>query len=317
VLRNASVHLGVPGVVDVLPRAVEFLSPGDTSDPATTWQSSSFVVFFSFHEGKAGNTLFLLAFLASGVVIAADRRLRSGPAGIWWATAAAGFLAFSLALKWQPWASRLHTPAFVVATVPVAIAIGKVRRPVRAGVLAVFAIGAVPYLLLNQSRPLVPRWSPSILTVPRSTQYFFDRKRYRAPYAAAAAYVRDSGEPDVGLLFSSADYEYPFWLAVKDDPAGPPILRHVGVERKPGTGPPSGAPPALVITSRAGDRHRIDGVEYVRVRDFGGLSALRRAESVPSAPGPRNRGAAHNSGSGSGTAASSRPPPSPARRTGP
>lgn len=48
------------------------------------------------------------------------------------------------------------------------------------------------------------------------------------------------------------------WVAVKCDFAGRPA-------------------PAIVVTSRAGERQSVDGFEYVRVHDFGALSVLRRA----------------------------------------
>lgn len=40
---------------------------------------------------------------------------------------------------------------------------------------------------------------------------------------------------------------------------------------------PAPSPPAIVVSSQPGEARTIDGVEYVRVRDFGELSILRRA----------------------------------------
>lgn len=274
VLRNVASHLGAPRLQDTVRRAVELLSPVDVSDPATTWEGARFVVYWSFHEGKAGNTLFVLVFLAAVIAVLAQGRLRRGPAAAWLAAALAGFLAYSLALKWQPWASRLHTPAFLVACVPVALAIGGLPRHARHAAAAILALAALPYLLVNQSRPLVPLWKPSVVSVPREEQYYFDRRRYRAPYTAAAEFVRASGEPEVGLLFDGDDYEYPLWRSIKRDFAGPPVLRHVGVPTPHGARIP---PPALVISSRPGAGQSIDGHAYVAVRDFGDLTALRRA----------------------------------------
>ena len=276
VLRNAASHLGIPGLLDIVPRAVEFLSPADVDDPAITFGREEFVVYYSLHEGKAGNTLLLFGVVAATVAIVSDRRLRGGPALPWLAAAAAGFLAYSLALKWQPWGSRLHTPAFLVAGIPITFALGGYsRRALPIGAIILF-LGALPYLLLNQSRPLIGLWDPSILTVPRTTQYYVDRKAYRRPYTATAAFLRSRAEEEIGLLLDGNDYEYPFWLAVKEDFAGPPRIRHVGVSRTPG-GEPAPIPPAVVVSSRPGDRQIVEGIEYVRVRDFGELSILRRA----------------------------------------
>lgn len=274
ILRNIASHLGVPKLLDSVPRAVELLSPVDVNDPATTWEGARFVVYWSFHEGKAGNTLFVLLFLAAAVAILALGRLRRGPAAVWLAAALAGFLAYSLALKWQPWTSRLHTPAFLVACVPVALAIGRFHRYALTAAVSVLALAALPYLLVNQSRPLIPLWTSSIVSVPRREQYYFDRRFYRAPYDAAAEFVRASGEPEVGLLLDRDDYEYALWRSIKRDFAGPPVLRHVGVSAPYGKHTP---PPALVISSRTGVDQSIQGRAYVVLRDFGGLTALRRA----------------------------------------
>jgi hypothetical protein len=277
VVRNAALHMGVPKLHRVVSRAVDLLTPVPFDDPATGIDEGAFELSFSRHEGKAGNTLLFLAALATVVAIAFDRRLRQEPAAPWIAAAGAGFVTFSVALNWQPWASRLHTPVFLAASVPVAILLGTRSRSVRSAALALFFVGSLPYLLLNESRPLVPLHKPSILMRDRIRQYFIDRPAYRAPYRDAAALVRASGEPEIGLLFDESAYEYPFWVMVKEDFAGPPILRHVGVTRAPVSDVPlAPPPPRLVVATRRAERRIVDGFEYVRVRDLGEMSILRR-----------------------------------------
>lgn len=278
VLRNAALHLGIPKLMPTIEGAVDFLSPVPLDDPATTFDGGRFGLEFSYHEGKAGNILLFLGTIAAAIAIAFDRRLRQGPATAWFAAAAAGFLAFSLAIKWQPWASRLHTPVFLAASIPVAIALGTRDRRVWSSALVLFCVGALPYVLLNEARPLLPLHDPTIFTRNRLDQYFIDRPHYRTPYREAAAFVRASVESQVGLLFDEDDYEYPFWVMIKEDFAGPPILRHVDVSDIPDAAATGASPPpALVVTSRDGERHRVDGLDYVRIRDFGELSILRRS----------------------------------------
>lgn len=190
VLRNAALHMGAPKLLGVVTRSVDFLSPVPLDDPATTFNEEKFDLSFSYHEGKAGNILLFLAAMATAAVIAFDRRLRQGPATPWMAAAAAGFLAFSVALNWQPWASRLHTPVFLAASIPVAIVLGTRGRWVGGSALALFFVGSLPYVLLNESRPLLPVHHPTILTRNRIDQYFIDRPSYRIPYREAAAFVR-------------------------------------------------------------------------------------------------------------------------------
>jgi 4-amino-4-deoxy-L-arabinose transferase-like glycosyltransferase len=277
VVRNAALHMGVPKLLGVVTRAVDLLTPAPYDDPATGRDERKFELSFSYHEGKAGNVLLFLAAAASAAAVAFHRPLRTGPATPWIAAAVAGFVTFSVALNWQPWGSRLHTPVFLAASVPVAILLGTRGRRMRASVLALFFVGSLPYLLRNESRPLLPLHKPSILTRDRINQYFVDQPALRAPYREAAQIVRASGEPEVGLLFDESGYEYPFWVMVKEDFAGPPILRHVGVTRAPFSDVPlAPPPPRLVVATRRAERRIVDGFEYVRVRDLGEVSILRR-----------------------------------------
>jgi hypothetical protein len=276
VVWNVALHTGVPKLGGVVRQVVDILSPVDLDDPWISFGNRPFRVGFSYNEGAAGNTLHMIAWLAAGIVIAADRRLRRGSGMIWLAATVAGFLAFSLALKWQPWGSRLQTPVFLASSIPIAIALGSLRRWAGAIVLALLFAGSLFYVFLNQQRPLLPVLDSSILALPRVDQYLPEFPASQAAYERAAEFVRASGEPEVGLLFDEIDYEYVLWVLVKEDFAGPPILRHVGVEPLPGSALPP-PPPAIVVTSFAGERHQIDGFEYVRIRDFDQLSILRRA----------------------------------------
>ena len=276
VIWNMALHLGVPKLTGVVHRTVDVLSPVDLENPATSFGRRPFRVQFSYNEGAAGNTLHLLALVATAILIAVDPRVRRGPAKTWLLAALAGFLTFALALKWQPWGSRLHTPTFIAASIPIAIVLGAVNRRVAAGVLALFFLGSLPYVLLNQQRSLLPVLHPSILSQPRVDQYLPEFPEWALAYRRAADFVRASGQPEIGLLIEETDYEYVLWVLVKRDFAGPPRLRHVGVEPLPG-GRPLPPPPAIVITSRVGERQAIDGFEYVRIRDYDKLSVLRRA----------------------------------------
>ncbi|HEU4463653.1 MAG TPA: glycosyltransferase family 39 protein [Gemmatimonadota bacterium] len=276
VVWNVGLHLAVPKLLGVVEKGIDVLSPVDLYDPPPDFGDRPFGVWFSYNEGAAGNTLHLLAVVAAAIVVVVDRRVRRGPAKTWLLAAVAGFLAFSLAIHWQPWGSRLHTPTFLAASIPVAIAIGSRGRWLAGGVLAVLFAGSLPYVFLNQQRPLLPILQPSILTQPRADQYIPEFPESSAAYQRAAEFVRVSVEPEIGLFLRETDFEYVLWALGKEDFAGPPVLRHVGVEPRPGEGPPP-PPPEIVITSRSGESHIIDGVEYLRVHDFDKLSVLRRA----------------------------------------
>ncbi|HET6617153.1 MAG TPA: hypothetical protein VFH69_05030, partial [Gemmatimonadota bacterium] len=288
VLRNAALHLGVPKLTGVVERGVEILSPVDLDDPVTTMGDGEFHLWFSYNEGAAGNTLHLLAFAGAAIVVFVHPRLRRGPARTWLLVAIAGFLAFSLPLVWQRWGSRLHTPVFLVASIPIAIVLGSVRRTLSACVLTLLFAGSLFYVFLNHQRPLLSILHPSIWAHPRDEQYLPEFPEWQAAYERAADFVRASHEPEIGLLFREIDYEYVLWVLAKDDFAGPPRIRHVGVERIRGQPRPA-PPPAIVITSRMGERKVIGGFDYVPIHDFGRLRVLRRvgADEPRGTPVPR------------------------------
>src|SRR5262249_49969869 len=112
--------------------------------------------------------------------------------------------------RWQPWHCRLHLPLFVLAAPVAGVVLGR-RRPVVLLAAAVLMGGwAAPYLVYNERRPLLGEGD--VRTTPRRTQYFRASPELEAAHVGAAAFLRERGAREVGLVAAPDEWEYPLWV---------------------------------------------------------------------------------------------------------
>lgn len=183
-------------------------------------------------EVMAGNLLHLLLFLAVFPLLFFTHGF---PKRVLWFLSGGIVLAFVLfcaGLRWQPWNARFHLPLFMLACGVIAVVFA-VRLPRRAiyVLVALLVLGAAPYALSNDVRPLVSTGflhhshseaSAGIFAVSRADLRFFDQRLYLAPsYEQAAAFVLASGCPNVGLDASLTHYDYPMLAFLKTGTGGP------------------------------------------------------------------------------------------------
>jgi hypothetical protein len=144
-----------------------------------------------------------------------------------------GAVLFSALFKWQPWSSRLHTPLFLLAMPLVAVACAewRIRRqPVLGLGGALLFVLCLPFLLYNETRPLIAPEGRSVLTTPRAAQYFIARPDLGESYPAAIRAALAGNPAEVGLMLGNDDWEYPLWvLAGKAAVRRAPVFRHVDV----------------------------------------------------------------------------------------
>jgi len=169
-IRNVSLHLVTPSekINSYEVQAVKGLHTllgMDVNDPRTTFMANTLLFRYGLstqirHEVYAGNFLHfslillsVLAFLLKGKEIFDSRERMYVLA---YACVALGtFLVFSVVLKWQPFHSRQHLPFFLLLTPFIAVTLNRtLKGPVNfVGILLLTL--SVPWLLFNQSRPLV------------------------------------------------------------------------------------------------------------------------------------------------------------------
>jgi hypothetical protein len=218
VLRNLSIHLGTPwsgvntAVATAVSRVVRSIGV-DPDDRRTTWDTRFVAMQWHTHEEAAPNPLHLLLLL--GCLVALPWRKPNRLQLAFLVMLVVGFVAFSAQLKWQSYNSRLHTPWFVLSMAWAAVVLERLPGLVRRGMLALFALAALPNALLNYTRPLLtlpqagitPR--PGILSIPRNLHYFLYWPHLAVPYRDAALRIADRECEDVGVRAWPDAWVYP------------------------------------------------------------------------------------------------------------
>ncbi len=235
-VRNAALHFGTPServnrTLEGGVRVLHGVAGLNANDSASSWMEGPFYIPpYSTHEDSAGNPLhLLLVAVAFGVlVVVPPRRLQRRRAALMAAALLGGALLFSGYLRWQPWGSRLQLPLFVLAA-PLVGAVLE-RAPLRLHRLGavVLLLWALPFLLHNESRPLVGR--RNVFNTPRVEQYFSNWPELARSYRGAAAAVAERHCTEVGVVLGWNTYEYPLWALLQRDSRRPVRVEHLGVE---------------------------------------------------------------------------------------
>lgn len=217
-VRNATLHLATPSESwnNALDRAVVRLhrmAGLDPSDPRTTWYENQFGVrILRTKESRTGNPLHFL--LVGAAVFALWVRPNPSVRRRYALAVLGGAVLFCWIFRWQQWNSRLHVPLFVLAGPIVAAALGPVLSDGRRALLGVALwISAVPWLIANETRPLMPiralTQAGSILEVPRERQYFIEDPGIEAAYGRVLADLVRTGCRIVGVAGGEKTGVYP------------------------------------------------------------------------------------------------------------
>jgi hypothetical protein len=274
VVRNAALHLEtVFHRMDSYSfRAAKIVLGEHLNNPKTT-MSSTEETREPLHEDYAGNVLhFVLGTVAFLIFSLTKTSKHSSMYPYAWALILSIAL-YSVLLKWQPWASRLHTPIFMLSAPFIAANLVYLQsmshRFLLFVAIALFAY-SVPFLLLNKTRPLAAAGGDFVLNeTGRLRSYFINRMDLYDDYVAAANVIRATHATDVGLCFRYDDYEYPLWVLVgREASRGTPRLRHVGVVDVSRVLTDLDAPPpALVVETKRLDGDITKGKNLIRGQD--------------------------------------------------
>ncbi|WP_194821737.1 phospholipid carrier-dependent glycosyltransferase, partial [Micromonospora sp. S-DT3-3-22] len=211
----------------------------DPQDRAITFGREVFPVpaWYPDEDRVAFPLVGALALIGAVVALTRPRRVVPGRSGVLraYAGVVVGAVVLHTAMiKWQPWGNRLLLYALVLA-VPLAglwvdavlrRRAGAGRRSVAAGlvvtVLATSALAGVLALSYGFPRRLVG--AGSVFTTTEWDTRFLRRPQWADEFRWAASAVRASDARRIGLVQQNDNWEYPWWLLLRDDDGRSPDL---------------------------------------------------------------------------------------------
>jgi hypothetical protein len=252
VVRNVGLHVATPwsAVNQRTEGAVYRLLGTEVSNPDSSWPGVDFHVIFSCHEDRSGNLLHLVLMVVASTTLLLSRHVPREQR--WYVFAVVGgCLFYCLALRWQPWHSRLHVPMFVLASPVVALGASRWLTSSRAQqALAVLLIlAAVPWVAANPGRPIfgtrnifrivATPWAAigpqTIFSMPRLDLMTIHSPHWLPAYREACDVIRERGSRTVGVYYGTGDdyWEYPLWVLLNHEcGAGGIRIEHVHVDNE-------------------------------------------------------------------------------------
>jgi len=290
VVRNIALHTGFTQQVgDKVESGVHLLHKllrVDVNDERTTWPGMHFSIpRGSRHEDTAGNPVHLVLIFATVGIWLTDRLssrsslIDSSDFSKYVAALLCAFFLFCLCLKWQSWGSRLHLPLFVLWSPLIALVMD--RTPHR-GFVNVIAFSllffSLPWVFLNQSRPLISR--DSILNSSRIDMYFRNRPSLREPYINAANSITRGECRHIGLSIGGDDWEYPFWVLLREN--RPSYIQHIDVTNESAVLSEDFDPCAIICIQCSEDWIQRYTENLGPPRQFGPVYVFSQGLSIPS-----------------------------------
>lgn len=213
-VRDASLHLGTqsPEFNQWLQKQILKIHVKigqDWQDPRTT-QTDFRIIPPSTQEDTTPNqaAAILISLVFVGGLVFARRLGRQGI--LYMLVVASTFVVFAGLLKYQIFGSRLQLPFFVLFAPSVGLAFSGRLSRVAPWLGMLLILLAYPWILSNQTRPLVPLrpWTQqrSLMSLPRDE--FRDQSQ---PYDEMTTMILDRGCDSVGLMISGAADEYTLW----------------------------------------------------------------------------------------------------------
>lgn len=224
IIRNLSANIGTP-----IPRVNKCLEEGiirlheligeDPNDPRMTSPGSTFrIIRTSNHEDSAGNPIhLLLAAISAFVLIFKIKRPQLRFSVIYAIVLLCSYALQSTLVRWQIFGSRLQLPIFLAWSPIFAIAVQSLnKRPLSQGIAIMLLITGTPWLLFNQTRPVIG-YEPevtlvgSIFSASRVDLRFANLECFYTTYVEASQILTQSHCKDIGLRIDSSDPEYLIW----------------------------------------------------------------------------------------------------------
>ncbi len=180
------------------------------------------------HEDNAANFFHVIIYIFCILVFFFTRQYKDRKLREYFLLVLCAFILFNLFLKWRPYQSRYQLPLFIMFSPFVAVVINKISEKAAVGVAFILLISAMPWVFMNQSRPLLGK--RSIFIIPRIEQYFANRPSLKDPYLEKCGYLRSIGCYSIGIHTGPDTWEYPLWIIMRQNHAGNVRIEHIYVK---------------------------------------------------------------------------------------
>jgi len=257
----------------------------DTSDPLRPVYQAP-VGLYIYHEDLGPNQVHMLALTLALIGLAIGwpvwlSRLQWTYCAAW----LGGILVFCSLIRFSLWEVRYHLPGFAAAAPIFALAwpVRKFHPKLTAATMILLTLCAIPALLLNQSRELLPlrrtmfpslgRDRLSYLPQTRLERQFTNQSQMLEPYRDAIDVIAGSSASQIGLIMDRDNFEYPIWLMLRDRMPGRP-LRIESVNVPGETSWPLGAfTPDMIFRDKETEKEdeiiTVSGRDYRRIYQSG------------------------------------------------
>jgi len=249
VIRNVSLHLNTPvaefnGSIEQIVIDLHSLMQINVNDPRTTYLANNYDFQYRLstatrQEIYAGNSIHLIFIGLSSLIYVSGSRLFSGGRtyllNLYMLAGLSMFALSCLVLKWQPFHSRQHLAFFLYFSPFIAVVVANTVKPsIMYGLAYGFLVLALPWVLLNSSRPLIPTYyvkqliysaddrAPQMIAnqtrlygvfSDKDTQLFREMEPLREPLVRVMDHLASATCRDFGLIEGTNTYqvEYPVW----------------------------------------------------------------------------------------------------------
>ena len=216
-IKNYLVHFDIfslvkPGIVNQFGEKVHELLGLDYDDMKRTLYHTKLKEFRIQEDNSGDFIMAVLVMVVFGLYCFRFKEMRKNPKLFLYAAAILfGYLVFSSVLKWQVWGARFQCVFFMLACVPVAILIEKKFGKTVRLLMLLSIFYAIPYLLLNQRKPLIPLPQLnyfSILNSSREEIRYIDKPDLLEQDHQIVAELSKRGIKLAGLVFGKDGWQY-------------------------------------------------------------------------------------------------------------
>ncbi|MGX5688868.1 ArnT family glycosyltransferase [Arcticibacter tournemirensis] len=241
VIKNISLHFGVPGLNEVTNKVITYLQDSfrqKIDDPATNWNGTSFKLEkWNLHEDYASNFFHTILIGICFIIILFHYKKLTTIQRMLLLFPFLEFVLFSGLLKWQPWNSRLQVPNFCMFGLMVGYISGDSLIPksefFKTAIRLTYVLTllfSVCVILFNPTRPYIAlhKLTPARLSMSREQKYFAFRRDDEQEYFELSSFIKRNIN-QTGIIMGGDTWEYPLFHDIFSDKSNPKVLPHLKV----------------------------------------------------------------------------------------